>query len=150
MAAKQLIGTRLDEESIEYIDSIKKEGEDRSSCLRRLIKENLNKTDNLEKIIDITITKYVDQKLIIEKLNSTINSNFIELNSNMISTLKIFSDQSLKVSNSMNELSFKMNDILKNMESLSKNISDINFDIRNIKSDINTIKKDINKLEISE
>ena len=104
MTKKQFLSCRIDDELIDYIDSIKQPREERSSCLRRIIHESKNRTDNVEKIVESILIKVMDKNGIKEVIKTEINENFISLNENLMSSLKLFSDHIVKLSNSFNEL----------------------------------------------
>lgn len=147
---KNFIACRIDDELIGYIDSIKNEHEDRSSCLRRLIIESKKKTENVEKVVESIVHKTLDKNGFKEIINKEIKENFVSLNENILSTLKLFSESSLKVSNSVNNLTSKVNDIQSKIGDISEKNIHFEKSIEAIKKDINSIKESINNLEVTE
>lgn len=147
---KNFIACRIDDELFKYIDSIKNEYEDRSSCLRRLIIESKNKSENVEKIVELIVSKTLDKNGFKEIINKEIKENFISLNENILSTLKLFSESFLKVSNSVNNLTSRVNDIHNKIVYINDNINNLENSAEVIKKDINLIIESINNLEVTE
>ena len=150
MAKNNPIACRFDDDLIEHIDSVKKPGEDRSSCIRRIIKDSINRTDNLEKTVELIVSKYIDKKSITDQLNGVINSCFIDLNKNLLTTLKMFSDNSLTVSNSVNDTNQKVNDIRNKIAEINERIDKFENSIGTISKDLDSIKSTINNFAVTE
>lgn len=140
MTKKQFLSCRIDDELIEYIDSIKQPHEERSSCLRRIIHESKNRTDNVEKIVESILIKMIDKNGIKEVIKKEINENYISLNENLMSSLKLFSDHIVKLSNSFNELNLKQS----NADYISNEIND---KMNKFKSGMNALYKEIEEIK---
>lgn len=140
MTKKQFLSCRIDDELIDYIDSIKQPHEERSSCLRRIIHESKNRTDNVEKIVESILIKVMDKNGIKEVIKKEINENFISLNENLMSSLKLFSDHLVKLSNSFNELNLKQS-------STDSTSNEINDKMNKFKTGMNALYKEIDEIK---
>jgi hypothetical protein len=142
MTKKQFLSCRIEDELIDYIDSIKHPYEERSSCLRRIIHESKNRTENVEKIVESILIKMIDRDGIKEVIKKEINENYISLNENLMSSLRLFSDHIIKLSNSFNEMNLKQS----NRDDL---LTEINEQINKLKNGMSVLYKDVKEIKKS-
>jgi hypothetical protein len=139
MAKKQFLSCRIEEDLIDYIDSIKQPHEERSSCLRRIIHESKNRTENVEKIVESILVRVIDKNGIKEVIKNEINENYVSLNENLMSSLRIFSDHIVKLSNSINELNIRQS----NMDNISNELND---KMNKFKGGMNALYKEVEEI----